>query len=73
MRHFNIHLLKLAGLQPLLTQLGLYLSKVAQFDLGHSFYFNQPVTELIFDRLPATLCRAIGTGRRPNHSLPRAI
>ena len=41
--------------QPMLTQLGLYLSKVVQFDLGHSFYFNRPVTELIFARLPATL------------------
>ena len=28
-------------------------------DLGHSFFFNQPVTELILDRLPATLLLVI--------------
>ena len=41
--------------RPLLEQLGAYLAKVVQFDLGHSFFFNRPVTELILDRLPATL------------------
>jgi peptide/nickel transport system permease protein len=41
--------------QPLLVQLGVYLSKVAVGDLGYSYFFNAPVTELIVQRLPATL------------------
>ncbi len=36
-------------------QLFTYLGKVAHGDLGYSFYFNQPVTTLILDRLPATM------------------
>jgi peptide/nickel transport system permease protein len=40
---------------PFLVQLGTYLGKVLQFDLGYSFYYNQPVTQLILQRLPATL------------------
>jgi peptide/nickel transport system permease protein len=31
------------------------LSKVVQGDLGYSYFFNLPVSELIIDRLPATL------------------
>lgn len=45
--------------KPLLEQLALYLGRVVQFDLGQSFYFNRPVTELILDRLPATLLLVI--------------
>lgn len=41
--------------QPFLVQLGTYIGKVLQFDLGYSFYYNQPVTSLILQRLPATL------------------
>jgi peptide/nickel transport system permease protein len=41
--------------EPFLVQLGTYLGKVLRFDLGYSFYYNQPVTELILQRLPATL------------------
>ena len=41
--------------RPLLVQLGVYLGKVAQGDLGHSYYFNQPVSQMILERLPATL------------------
>lgn len=41
--------------QPFHVQLGRYLIDVVQFDLGHSYFFNQPVTELIVERLPATL------------------
>ena len=41
--------------QPFLIQLGRYMSKVLMFDLGHSFFYNAPVTELILQRLPATL------------------
>jgi peptide/nickel transport system permease protein len=47
--------------RPLPEQLGSYLWKVAQFDLGHSFFFNRPVTELILDRLPATLLLVISS------------
>ncbi|MGR3802834.1 MAG: ABC transporter permease [Marinibacterium profundimaris] len=41
--------------QPFIVQLGTYLGKVLRFDLGYSFYYNMPVTELILQRLPATL------------------
>ena len=45
--------------KPLYEQLWLYLSRVAQGDLGQSFYFNAPVTDLILQRLPATLLLVI--------------
>ncbi|MGJ8545060.1 MAG: ABC transporter permease [Sulfitobacter sp.] len=41
--------------RPFLVQLGSYLGRVVQFDLGYSFYYNQSVTQLILQRLPATL------------------
>lgn len=41
--------------KPLLTQLGLYLAKAVQGDLGVSYYYNRPVTELILSRLGPTL------------------
>ena len=41
--------------KPLLVQLGVYLAKVVQGDLGFSYYFNLPVASLIGERLPATL------------------
>ncbi|GHF51818.1 ABC transporter permease [Seohaeicola zhoushanensis] len=41
--------------QPFLVQLGRYVLRVLQFDLGYSFFYNQPVTSLILERLPATL------------------
>ncbi len=41
--------------QPFHVQLLSYLGNVAQGDLGFSFYFNQPVTDLIIERLGATL------------------
>lgn len=41
--------------QPFLVQLGAYVSRVLTFDLGYSYFYNQPVTTLIFERLPATL------------------
>lgn len=40
---------------PFLMQLGRYMGKVLTFDLGYSFYYSQPVTQLILQRLPATL------------------
>ena len=41
--------------QPFFVQLGTYVWKVLQFDLGHSFFYNQPVLDLMFERVPATL------------------
>lgn len=41
--------------EPFIVQLGVYLGKVMRFDLGYSFFYNQPVTDLILQRLPATL------------------
>lgn len=41
--------------QPFFVQLGRYMARVASFDLGQSYFYNRPVTELIFERLPATL------------------
>ena len=41
--------------QPFIAQLWNYLSKVAVLDLGYSYFYNAPVTELILQRLPATL------------------
>lgn len=40
---------------PFHLQLWRYLSAVAAFDLGYSYYFNVPVTTLILEKLPATL------------------
>ncbi len=39
---------------PLPVQLGRYLWRALHGDLGYSFYFNQPVSTLILQRLPAT-------------------
>ncbi|MGJ7541773.1 ABC transporter permease [Variovorax sp. LT1R16] len=41
--------------KPLYVQLGVYLSKVLSGDLGYSYFFNLPVTQMIFERVPATL------------------
>ena len=41
--------------QPFLVQLGQYIGNVMQLNLGYSFYYREPVTELILQRLPATL------------------
>ncbi|KQP12234.1 ABC transporter permease [Pseudorhodoferax sp. Leaf267] len=41
--------------QPLPTQLASYLRHVVQLDLGFSYRQQQPVVDLILDRLPATL------------------
>ena len=41
--------------QPFLIQLGNYMGRILQFDLGYSFFYSMPVTELILQRLPATL------------------
>lgn len=41
--------------QPLYMQLWIYISSIAQFDLGFSYRQSLPVIDLIADRLPATL------------------
>ncbi len=41
--------------QPFYVQLWRYLSRVAAFDLGPSYFFNAPVTALVLERVPATL------------------
>jgi len=41
--------------QPFIVQLGRYIGGVLQADLGYSFFYNQSVTSLILERLPATL------------------
>ncbi len=41
--------------RPFHEQLLAYVGNVLQGDLGHSFYFDRPVTDLILDRLGATV------------------
>ncbi len=41
--------------QPFLVQLGRYIGNVLQGNLGYSFYYREPVAELILQRIPATL------------------
>ena len=41
--------------KPLPVQLGVYLSRVVQLDLGYSYFFNLPVSGLIAERVPAML------------------
>lgn len=41
--------------QPFIVQLGSYMGRVLRFDLGYSFFYQMPVTDLILQRLPATL------------------
>jgi peptide/nickel transport system permease protein len=41
--------------EPLLTQLWIYLKGYMTFDLGFSYRQQQPVLDLVLDRLPATL------------------
>jgi peptide/nickel transport system permease protein len=74
--------------KPLVVQLGIYLGKVVSGDFGYSYFFNLPVTALIFDRIPATLLlvlSAVGSAflvgtalgvlssRRPNGPLSQFI
>lgn len=41
--------------KPLLAQLWIYLSQIAQGDLGMSYFFDQPVSKLIGDRIGPTI------------------
>ena len=45
--------------QPYYQQLATYIGKVLRFDLGHSFFFNEPVSKLVLERIPATLLLVI--------------
>ncbi len=45
--------------KPLLTQLLIYVGDVMRFDLGESFFFNQPVTSLIAHRIGPTILLVI--------------
>ena len=47
--------------QPLPVQLAVYLKNVLLFDLGYSFRHEMPVSELIFDRVFATLLLMVST------------
>ena len=47
--------------EPLLTQFFIWFRGVLTGDLGHSFYFRLPVTELIAQRLEPTFMLALGT------------
>ena len=40
---------------PALVQFGRFVADAAQFDFGLSYQFKRPVSQLIFNRLPATL------------------
>lgn len=41
--------------KPVFQQFGIFLEHAVQGDFGESFRHGQPATELVFDRLPATL------------------
>jgi peptide/nickel transport system permease protein len=41
--------------QPFIVQLGSYMGRVLRFDLGYSYFYQMPVTDLILQRVPATL------------------
>lgn len=41
--------------KPFLTQFGLYIQRLLSGDLGYSFRLNQPVADIIFQRLPKTV------------------
>jgi peptide/nickel transport system permease protein len=45
--------------ESLLKQFGIYIGDVLQGDLGDSFRFNKPVTDLLVERLPTTLELAV--------------
>ena len=47
--------------EPLPVQYGIWMGKVLQGDLGHSYFLNKPVTQLIVQRLEPTASLALGT------------
>jgi ABC-type dipeptide/oligopeptide/nickel transport system permease component len=51
--------IKLGLDQPLYAQYGIFISNLFHGDLGRSFVYNVPVTDLIIQRLPNTLILAV--------------
>ena len=47
--------------KPIVEQLFIYLGKVFSGDLGYSFAYQQPVVNIILERLPATLMLMAGS------------
>lgn len=47
--------------QPFYVQLWRYMSGIFRFDLGYSYFFDTPVTELVLERLPATLLLVVSS------------
>jgi peptide/nickel transport system permease protein len=47
--------------EPLITQFGIWIGNVVRGDLGESFFFRMPVTELISQRIEPTLALALCT------------
>ncbi|RTL68924.1 MAG: ABC transporter permease [Hyphomicrobiales bacterium] len=47
--------------QPIMTQFAIWVTKLAQGDLGESFFFKKQVVELIADRLEPTVSLAVLT------------
>jgi len=47
--------------QPVYKQLGLYLVRIVQGDLGYSYYYNSPVVDLIFSHLGPTLLLVVSS------------
>ncbi len=45
--------------QPVMTQLLHYLTNLVQFDLGESIHQRQPITQLLAERIPATVQLAL--------------
>jgi peptide/nickel transport system permease protein len=41
--------------EPIPVQLGIYISDIAQGDLGESIRFSRPVTQILIERLPMTI------------------
>lgn len=41
--------------KPFIVQLGIYLQNILMGNFGMSYYFNSPVIDLIWERIPATL------------------
>ncbi|OZI30600.1 ABC transporter permease [Bordetella genomosp. 10] len=74
--------------KPLVVQLGVYMAQVLRGDLGFSYFYNVPVTQLIAERVPATLLLVIASvvcatlagtflgvlsARKPNGLLSQAV
>jgi peptide/nickel transport system permease protein len=74
--------------RPVWVQLGRYVGEVARGNLGHSFFYNEPVLDVLLGRLGATLLLmgsalalatvggvllGVACGRRPNTALDHAL